>query len=305
MSHTYYGLMLPFLLLSCTTHQESSQPINNATPVTVTQVQTGSMQEVVELNATATFQVKTAIKSSVNGYVQRVNAAIGEPIQKGKLLVVIQSKEAQNLGNTVNKLDSTFQFDGTTRLTAPCHGFITEWNNRPGDYVQDGEVIGTISDLNSLVFLLEMPYGLTPYLPNNKTVTLTLPDETTVKGRIALVVPSVDLTSQTQHVVIRLLKNSPLPENLIAKVAFVKRSKPKAISLPKAAVLTNEDQQSYWIMKLINDSTAVKVTVKKGLESRGQVEIVAPLLTKTDRILVTGNYGLPDTAKVAIETRIQ
>jgi hypothetical protein len=49
---------------------------------------------------------------------------------------------------------------------------------------------------------------------------------------------------------------------------------------------------------MINDSTAVKVPVKKGMETNDNVEIVSPSLSPTDKILLTGNYGLPDTAKV-------
>jgi uncharacterized NAD(P)/FAD-binding protein YdhS len=51
-------------------------------------------------------------------------------------------------------------------------------------------------------------------------------------------------------------------------------------------------------MKMINDSTAVKVPVKTGLETGEKVEIISPDFSPQDRILVSGNYGLADTAKV-------
>ena len=53
-------------------------------------------------------------------------------------------------------------------------------------------------------------------------------------------------------------------------------------------------------MKLINDSTAVKVLVKKGIETIDKIEITAPVFSLSDRIILTGNYGLADTAKVQI-----
>jgi len=54
-------------------------------------------------------------------------------------------------------------------------------------------------------------------------------------------------------------------------------------------------------MKLINDTTAIKITVKKGFENNEEVEITDPELLRTDRIILTGSYGLPDTARVIIK----
>ena len=54
-------------------------------------------------------------------------------------------------------------------------------------------------------------------------------------------------------------------------------------------------------MKMINDSVAVKVPVQKGIENGDHVQILSPTMFAEDRILLTGNYGLSDTAKVIIE----
>ncbi|MDD2611577.1 MAG: efflux RND transporter periplasmic adaptor subunit [Bacteroidales bacterium] len=295
------SVIITLVLFSCKSNKEESKPVENATPVTITQIQTGRMDEVIELNATSVFQVKSYVKSPVNGYLQIVNARLGESIGKGHRLFVIRSKEAENLASAVNKLDTAFHFKGITNINAPCNGYITELTYRSGDYVQDGETLAAISDAGSLVFMLELPYDLKPFLANNKTVTLTLPDHTKLSGRLTSAMPIVDPVSQTQSYIIKLTKNASVPENLIAKVAFVKNFKPHVISLPKEAVLTNEIQSEYWIMKMAGTSTAVKVPVIKGMESHGRVEIISPRLTASDKILLTGNYGLPDTAKVYLE----
>jgi hypothetical protein len=54
-------------------------------------------------------------------------------------------------------------------------------------------------------------------------------------------------------------------------------------------------------MKMIDNNTAVKVPVIKGIETAGKVEILSPVLKPSDMILLTGNYGLPDTAEVVID----
>jgi len=53
-------------------------------------------------------------------------------------------------------------------------------------------------------------------------------------------------------------------------------------------------------MKVIDSSTAVKVPVKKGMEINDRIEILSPLFTATDLFLLTGNFGLADTAKIRI-----
>jgi len=53
-------------------------------------------------------------------------------------------------------------------------------------------------------------------------------------------------------------------------------------------------------MKMINATTAVKVPIKKGIQTDDKVEILAPTLTAKDKILLTGNYGVPDTIKVLV-----
>ena len=61
-----------------------------------------------------------------------------------------------------------------------------------------------------------------------------------------------------------------------------------------------ETMENFWVMKLINDSTAVKIPVKKGIVSGQKIEILSPQFKPTDRLVTTGNYGLPDTALVTV-----
>jgi multidrug efflux pump subunit AcrA (membrane-fusion protein) len=271
-------------------------------PVTVTHASIDTLQETISLNAVSVYLLKTYIKSNANGYLQEVNATLGEKIDKGKKMFVIRTKEAEYLGDALNSLDSALRFSGLINITSPGSGYITQLDYRPGDYVQDGETLAAVCDEKSLVFMLELPYELRLLLPENKTVRLTLPDERIIMGTVSQSMPTVDPVSQTQSFVIIISPGLSIPENLIAKVNFIKRSKPGAIILPKEAILTNEVQDEFWIMKMIDDNTAVKVPVIKGIESSGKVEILSPRLNPSDIILLTGNYGLPDTAQVEIET---
>ncbi len=204
---------------------------------------------------------------------RRWNIQLGQKVSRGEELFVIRSKESEHLGNTISKLDTSFHFSGLVHIKSPAPGYVTELAYQDGDYVQDNEVLATISDLGSLVFLLELPYELTPWLAENKTVDLVLPDGKKYKGTVNSSLPSVDPVSQTQSYVIRVPGISSIPENLVATVRFRKTSRTNAVILPKEAVLSDETQSDFWIMKLIDSTTAVKIPVTIGLVTSGQVEI--------------------------------
>ena len=271
------------------------------TPVTITTISTDPIAEYVDLNATATFLQKSYPKANVNGYIQSVNASLGKYVNAGQILFTIKTKEAQSIDNSVNKLDPSFKFSGVNNIKASTSGYITQLSHQVGDYVQDGEPLAIISDQNSFAFILNLPYELKKYMANNSKVDMTLPDGTKLKGVVTASMPSVDAATQTLNVVIKVPEADKLPENLIAKVRIIKTNKTTAASLPKAAILTNDVQSDFWVMQMIDSNTAVKVPVKKGVETQDRVEILEPRFNATDKILLTGNYGLPDTAKVKIE----
>jgi len=279
---------------------DDAADVKAQTPVTVTTVNDSTLTDFIDLNAVTSFLQKNYVKSNANGYVTKVNAEPGHFVNEGQLLFTIKTKEAQSIGNAINVLDTTFKFSGVNRIKAPRHGYITQLNHQGGDYVQDGEALATISDRSSFVFLLQLPYEQRQYVKANQDVQLTLPGGQKLNGKVASFMPSVDTVSQTQGVVIKANTGEQIPENLVAKARIIKSQKTNSASLPKSAVLSNETQTEFWVMKLINPTTAVKTPVKKGIESGDRVEILSPKFSSQDKIVVTGNYGLADTAKVKI-----
>jgi multidrug efflux pump subunit AcrA (membrane-fusion protein) len=279
---------------------EEETVANPQTPVTITTIDNSALADSIELNATSSFLQKNYVKANAVGYIQKVNIQPGHYVEKGQLMFTIKTKEAQSIGNTINVLDTTFKFSGINNIRASRSGYVTDLTHQVGDYVQDGEQLATISDRESFAFVLQLPYELKRVLQNNQNLVLTLPDGEKLNGHVASTMPSVDSLSQTQGIVIKVNSSHPIPDNLVAKALIIKTAKSSAPSLPKSAVLSNETQDEFWVMKLINDTTAVKTPVKKGIESGGRVEIISPKFNPNDRIAVSGNYGLADTAKVKI-----
>ena len=282
-------------------HQEDEEEWETETPVSVTHCTIGDMMEVVELTAISEFLQKNQITAITNGYIMSVQVLPGQRVAKGDALFVLKGKEAQALGSTLSELDPHLLYTGEIDMVANCNGYITAIHHQTGDYVMEGNELAEITDAGSLVFMMQLPYELTPYLPKNKTINLELPDGTEIKGILSISMPSVDPVSQTQSIVIRIPNTTSIPENLIAKVKIIKNISTNTLSLPKSAILADETLENFWIMKMIDKEHAIKVPIIKGIETDGMIEIVSPELSIEDIILVTGHYGLPDTAKVVIE----
>jgi biotin carboxyl carrier protein len=281
--------------------EAGSDPANARTPVTVTVIANDALDDYIELNAVSAFLQKSYVKANTNGYLASANVYPGKYVEAGQPLFTLRTKEAQTIGNSLKILDSSLHFSGVNTIRAGQHGYITQLNHQSGDYVQDGEQLAVISDRNSFVFLLNLPYELRPFVLRKRNVELTLPDGTKLNGFMGAAMPTVDSASQTQNIIVKVNTRTAIPENLIAKVRIIRSARPSAQSLPKAALMTDETESIFWVMKLIDSTTAAKVLVKKGIETTDRVEILTPVFSPTDKILVSGNYGLPDTARVRVE----
>ena len=270
-------------------------------PVQITHVGDSSLAEYVELSATSAYLEKSFVKANINGYIEKANAQTGQKVGSGQNLFTMITKEARSIGNAINRLDPGFKFSGISNIRAEQGGIIVQVNHQKGDYVQDGEALATISNRNSLVFLLDLPYELNQIIRQNGNLNILLPDGTSLAGAVSGTMPAVDSLAQTQRYIIKVPSGKDIPEGLIAKVRLSKLTHPNAQVLPRSAVLANETEDEFWVMKLINDSTAVKVNVKKGIDNSNTMEVLSPKFSKMDRIITSGNYGIADTAKVRIQ----
>ncbi|MDB5281315.1 MAG: HlyD family efflux transporter periplasmic adaptor subunit [Bacteroidota bacterium] len=268
------------------------------TPVTLTSVSNGPMSDSISFNAVSSFLKKNVVKSSALGYVEKVNVRIGDYVEQGQVLFTIKTKEASVFKSKM--LDTILNFTGRFDIKANSAGIISEVDKQTDDYIADGDQLCIIAQKNSLVFLLNVPFEYNSFIHINSTCTIELPDKSLQSAVIDSRLSTVDPASQTLSYVVRPSSEKNFPENLIARVRILKSVKPRAEAVAKEAVLSDETESSFWIMQLINDSTAVRVPIVKGIETDGRVEIISPKFSSTDRILLTGNYGLGDTALVQI-----
>jgi biotin carboxyl carrier protein len=266
-------------------------------PVTVSSLRFGPMESYIELSATSQFMYKAIIKTPVTGYIESMDVVQGDAVEKNKTLFTIRTKEASALiGDTVRNM----KFNGMIEVKTAIAGIISSVDHPKGDYVTEGDQLCQVSLPESFVFILDVPYELTRFVMISKSCEILLPDSSLLRGTIKSRFPVMSGSSQTERYVVKLTESKKLPENLTAKVLIVKEDVKKSASLLKSCILTDEIMQSFWVMKLINDTMAVKVPVKTGITQGDYVQILQPDFISTDKFLSSRNFGLGDTAYVKV-----
>ncbi|MGD0340765.1 MAG: HlyD family efflux transporter periplasmic adaptor subunit [Bacteroidales bacterium] len=292
--------LIMFSSVSCRHKNESTgNRIIAKTPVTAGTPSFKDISDTIDFPAITNYLKKNVLKSSITGVIESINAVQGEATVKGKQLFALRTMEASAMKNS-QPGDSTLGLKGVIRIFSPQDGVISTVSHQAGDFVQEGDELAVIADSRSLVFILEVPFEMTGYIGLNRNCSLSLPDNTRMTGKITAKLPEMNIQNQTVRYVVTAQEISKLPENLIASALIVKEIRKHVQVLPRSAVLGNETQTNFWVMKMINDSVAIKVPVRKGIENNDEVEVTEPQFLANDRILISGNYGLPDTAAVIV-----
>jgi hypothetical protein len=292
------SVMSIVLMTACNRNQATTEAeVKVKVPVTVTSMKIKSMVDYMELTATSKFLNKSVISAHATGYVQKVFHDPGDNVTSGEELFTLQTKEAAALSNdSLNQLE----FPGLIHVKAAIDGMIISVDHPEGDFVMEGQSLGTISVPSSLVFLLDAPYEATAYIKINSLCEVLLPGGDSVRATISSRLPSMSESPQTQQFIVDPVRIKDIPENLIAKIRIARKTVPAATVLPGKCILADEVMKHFWVMKLINDTTAVRVDVQTGLSERGLTEITFPVFSMDDLFLASGNYGLADTVNVRV-----
>ena len=299
-------LALPFLFSRCgskttdTTTADSTADVRPKTPVEVVTVVADSFTLEKTFRGMTYYLTSGDIKSPIAGYVTKVYVKIGDQLRKGAPLFGLETKEAYALGGKNYLHDPSLKNIGQLIIRAPDAGIVTLVQAEEREYVQDGALLASFSAPDMFVFLIEVPAEQDSTVHIGSRCRIRLPNGRRIGGRIARTLGMADSLSQTERFVVVPDTPMVLPARLQLAITFTDQAHNQAQSLPKDAVLANELQTEFWVMKLINDTTAVRVPVKTGLQANGRVEVLSPRFTPRDRIVSRGGYGLSDTALVVI-----
>lgn len=304
MKSTLIIITLFLLLASCGRNADTAsteEVVTAKTPVQVVNVSQGSIDDELILFATTVYLKRNAVTAPIPSFITSVNVKLGDRVTKGQTLYILQSKESRALGSDISKIDTSLTNFGIVRVKASASGVISTLDKQQtGDYVLEGMQLCTIAESNDLAFQVNVPYEYAAFAKTGKICQLLLPDNSTYPATFTKALTTMNIGAQTQTILAKSKTDLFLPENMIVQVAISKTKTTNKQILPKSAVLTDEMMTEYWVMKLINDSVAIKVPVTVGNKNKEKIEINSPHFSPSDRIVSVGNYGLPDKAMVEV-----
>jgi multidrug efflux pump subunit AcrA (membrane-fusion protein) len=287
------------VMVSCVKRQKEEAEetfVAKASVKTTTPVK-GNINDNVVLNGKTVYLKKNQVVSPISGYITAVNIKLGDQVKIGDILFEIETRENQAL-QQLGKSGSEY---GKIKVSATTTGIVNEpVTLGPGAYVVEGSPLCSLVDNKDLLVQVNVPYENHELIKPGKLCGLLLPDGTEINGSVYQIRPFVNESSQTQEVLIKPFGARQLPENMNLTAKFSKSESSGTLLLPKKALLTNETQDEFWVMKIVQDSIAVIVPVETGIKTDSLVEIISPEFNPEDIIILEGGYGLEDSSLVNI-----
>ena len=188
-------------------------------------------------------------------------------------------------------------------LRAPLSGQVSSVGATVGETLDTTTKVAVIADLSLLQLKISLPGDVVAQVHRGQPLTFTVGS---LKGRvfrtsIQSVAPSVDAATGTVPA-LALVANSSrlLRDDTLARVQIVTERRENVLIVPRAALLSDPDTGKSSVVTVGDDGTSHVVSVQTGLSVGGSVEITGGV-KEGQKVAVSGQYGLPDGAKVQVQ----
>ena len=259
-----------------------------------------ALSEYITLNGVTRFLKMSTIRSHVTGYVSSLTYGVNSLIKQNDLFCTVKTKEQDAL-REIQRIDTSLKrFNKPLSVYSNASGLITTLNIHNGDYVSEGDVLAIVTEPSSLILVVNVPFEYNRQIHIGTPCEVILSDKKKMNLSINGILPTVEASSQTQSYYIKLPETS-LPENLNVTLHLItKKSEASSLTVPVAALQTDELEREYWVMK-IKQGMAYKTTVQIGSQNQDWVEIVSGDLHDGDSIVTEGSYQLDDSSRVIVQ----
>lgn len=241
------------------------------------------------------------------GVVTRVNVIEGQHVEKGDVLVALNSEAAEQevarqkklftARNTSQRnLEAAEAQLALLQVTAPVSGTVTRLTVKPGEAVDVNTVVAEVMDLNRLAVSAAIPVAEAADLKTGEEVqVLVQPPVTTT---LSFVSPAVDTKSGTVLTRALLPENSGLRPGQFVPLRIVTAVHTNCLAAPAESVVTDEGGHSF--VARVHGDEAVQTPVQAGLREDGWVELEGTGLNEGDSVVTVGAYGLPQKTKIRV-----
>jgi multidrug efflux pump subunit AcrA (membrane-fusion protein) len=176
-----------------------------------------------------------------------------------------------------------------TTVRAPYAGYVS---NRPiavGEYVTTSSIVATVLRTNPIKLQLQVQEAEAPYIPPGMGVSLEVDAHRNRKfaGQVTAVNPAIDPVSRavTIEAAIENADNA-LRSGMFATAQIVRKGGSRAVFVPRAAVFSDQNTQSYRVFVIQGDTAKLRV-VQIGTEEGDTVQILSGV--NADETVATSN----------------
>jgi len=200
-----------------------------------------------------------------------------------------------------------------TRVAAPFAGRVADLRVVPGQWIQAGQELLTLVQLDPIAVEAQVLEGDLTHLAPRRRARVTfaaLPDEV-FTGRIETINPLVDEATRTARVIVAVPNpHSRILPGMYARVSLEARRYPDRILVPRAAILERDRRTMLFVLQGDAQGGLAKWRyVTTGLENEEWVEIVAHPETEMVRpgevVLTDGHYTLVHDARVRLVENVK
>jgi multidrug efflux pump subunit AcrA (membrane-fusion protein) len=288
--------------------------------VKTTVVRSGEVEEVVNATGLTSPQRETQLRSPIAGVIISFKFFNGDAVKRGQTVAIIRTKESQaaiqgaeellqsalsppQKQEAQQALDLAQKTANDVTIKAPLDGVISNKLKNEMEIVAEGEEIATIIDVESIVFLADVPSSQLFRTKIGQPTHIRFP---TIPGGnfygvVKRIEPQVNPSDQTTRVWIDLTGDIPdLSSSLFGNAAIVVGKRANALLVPSAALLHNDETDVTSVMVVGPDSLAHSTAVSVGVVSDSVAEISSPAISPGEVVITEGHYGLPDSTRVRI-----
>jgi len=241
-------------------------------------------------------------RQTVAGQQQALAAAQASSIQN-----LVKRKDVQvarqQVRNSLGALTTAKAQFALYTLHAPLSGQVTLVGANVGETVDTTTKIAMIADLNTLQLQVNIPGDAAAQVHAGETLTFTassLPGHV-FRATLNRVGSQVDPASgAVPAFAVVANPGRRLRDDTTVQARIVTQRRTNILLVPQAAVLTDPDTRKTSVVVVGADSVAHIVPVTTGLSAEGRVEVQSGL-SAGQKVAVSGQYGLPEGTKVAVE----
>jgi len=259
------------------------------TPVKIVPAGKGNIEEIISLSGDIRGLREVDVYTRVSGKLIKKIKEEGESVRKGEVVALIDRDEPA-LGFT------------KAEVKAPIKGTVIRYYVDIGDSVipqepMPQEPVLNIAYMDKVKIVVNVGEKDISKLRKGEKVRVSVdayPGESFL-GRVMRVAPAVDPRSRKVKVELEIEnKDHRLKPGMFADVEIIYEEHKNVLVVPRIAVLEREERK---VLFTVEDDRAKLREVKTGVSDEEKIEIVEGL-TEGESVVIEGNYGLIDGAKV-------